>query len=325
MSDDRRYLHVAPEVQRALSARRPVVALESTIISHGMPYPRNLETAREVEEVVRDGGAVPATIAVMDGRYVIGLNDEQLETLARAPDVLKASRRDLAVAFARKLTAATTVATTMIGAAWAGIRVFATGGTGGVHRGVEQTMDVSADLQELARTAVAVVSAGVKSILDIPRTLEYLETVGVPVLGFRCDEFPAFYTRSSGVQVAHRADGAEDAAAIMAAHWVSGLGGGVLLANPVPEEAALEPEYINGIIERAVADAEGAGIHGKDLTPYLLGRIVELTGGRSLEANIALVKNNARVAAEVAAALCRLDTSGGLGTTHVVGFSREER
>jgi pseudouridine-5'-phosphate glycosidase len=321
MRSESRFVHVAKEVERALGSRRPVVALESTIISHGMPYPQNLETAREVETVVREAGAVPATIAVLDGRFVVGLSDAELERLARADDVIKASRRDLAVAFARKLTAATTVATTMIGAAWAGIRVFATGGTGGVHRGVEQTMDVSADLQELARTPVAVVSAGVKSILDIPRTLEYLETVGVPVLGFRCTEFPAFYTRESGSQVAHTVESPDDAAAVLAAHWVSGLGGGVLLANPIPEEAALEPQYISGIIEQAVNDADASGIHGKDLTPYLLGRIVELTGGRSLKANIALVKHNARVAAEVAASLCAADDAGGLGETHVVGFS----
>ncbi len=294
------YIEVGPEVSDAIASGGAVVALESSIISHGMPYPKNLETAREVEDVVRAAGAVPATIAVMNGRFTVGLSAAELEVLAKSTNVLKASRRDLGFAFARKLTAATTVATTMIGAAWAGIRIFATGGTGGVHRGVEQTMDVSADLQELARTPVAIVSAGVKSILDIPRTLEYLETMGVPVLGFETDEFPAFFTRESGSKVAHRVESAADAATIMAAHWDSGLGGGVLLANPIPAESAMDPEYIEGIITRATRDAEDAGILGKEITPYLLARIVELTDGKSLEANIALVKNNARVAAEVA-------------------------
>ena len=304
------YIEVGPEVSHAIANGGAVVALESTIISHGMPYPKNIETAREVEGVVRAAGAVPATIAVMDGRFRVGLSAEELEVLAKSADVLKASRRDLGVAFARKLTAATTVATTMIGAAWAGIRVFATGGTGGVHRGAEQTMDISADLQELARTSVAVVSAGVKSILDIPRTLEYLETMGVPVLGFGTEEFPAFFTRESGSKVAHRVESADDAAGIMAAHWNSGLGSGVLLANPIPAESAMDPDYIEGIIARAVGDAQAAGVVGKDITPYLLARIVELTDGKSLEANIALVKNNARVAAEVALALAAMPAAG---------------
>jgi len=303
MGQNSTYIEIGPEVSEAIASGGAVVALESTIISHGMPYPKNLETAREVEDVVRAAGAIPATIAVMDGCFRIGLSAEKLEVLAKSTNVLKASRRDLGVAFSRKLTAATTVATTMIGAAWAGIRVFATGGTGGVHRGVEQTMDVSADLQELGRTPVAVVSAGVKSILDIPRTLEYLETMGVPVLGFETEEFPAFFTRESGWKVAHRVESAADAAAIMAAHWQSGLEGGVLLANPIPAESAMDPEYIGGIIAQAVSDADTAGIIGKEITPFLLARIVELTDGRSLVANIALVKNNARVAAEVAVAL----------------------
>ena len=302
MGQNPTYIEIGPEVGDAIAGGGAVVALESTIISHGMPYPKNLETAREVEGVIRAAGAVPATIAVMDGHFTVGLSPAELEGLAKSTEVLKASRRDLGVAFARTLTAATTVATTMIGAAGAGIRVFATGGTGGVHRGAEQTMDISADLQELARTSVTVVSAGVKSILDIPRTLEYLETMGVPVLGFRTDEFPAFFTRESASTVAYRVESADDAAAIMAAHWHSGVGGGVLLANPIPAESAMDPEYIEGIIARAVSDAEAAGIVGKDLTPYLLARIVELTDGKSLEANIALVKNNARVAAEVALA-----------------------
>jgi pseudouridylate synthase len=297
------YLVVAEEVTRALKARRPVVALESTIISHGMPYPRNLETARQVEEDVRSAGAVPATVAIIDGRFRIGLGHEELEYLAKAQGVRKASRRDLASVFARRQTAATTVATTMIGADWAGIRVFATGGTGGVHRGAAQTMDVSADLYELARTPVAVVSAGIKSILDIGKTLEYLETLGVPVLGYGTDAFPAFYTSDSGFPVTDRVDGPEEVAAILRARWDSGLGGGVLVANPVPESAAMAPEFINKVIDTAVAEADREGITGKEVTPFLLGRIVELTDGRSLETNIALVRSNARVAGEIAVAL----------------------
>lgn len=303
MSDRNDYLVVAEEVDRALKARKPVVALESTIISHGMPYPRNLETARQVEEEVRSAGAVPATVAIIDGRFRIGLGDEELEYLAKEQGVRKASRRDLASVFARRETAATTVATTMIGADWAGIRVFATGGTGGVHRGAAQTMDVSADLYELARTSVAVVSAGVKSILDIGKTLEYLETLGVPVLGYGTDTFPAFYTRDSGFPVTDRVDGPEEVAAVLKARWDSGLGGGVLVANPVPESAALAPEFINKVIDTAVEEAAQQGITGKEVTPFLLGRIVELTDGRSLETNIALVRSNARVAGEIAVAL----------------------
>ncbi|MFP4431897.1 MAG: pseudouridine-5'-phosphate glycosidase [Spirochaetota bacterium] len=302
-SDRADYLVVAEEVAEALKARRPVVALESTIISHGMPFPRNLETARQVEEDVTSAGAVPATVAIIDGRFRIGLADEELTYLAKEQGVRKASRRDLASAFARRQTAATTVATTMIGADWAGIRVFATGGTGGVHRGASQTMDVSADLYELARTPVAVVSAGVKSILDIGKTLEYLETLGVPVLGYRTDAFPAFYTRDSGFPVTDRVDGPQEVAAILRGRWDSGLGGGVLVANPVPESAALAPEFINKVIDTAVAEADRKGITGKEVTPFLLGRIVELTDGRSLETNIALVRSNARVAGEIAVAL----------------------
>ena len=301
-SDRSAYLVVAEEVAEALNESRPVVALESTIISHGMPFPRNLETARQVEEDVRSGGAVPATVAIIDGRFRIGLTGEELAYLAEAEGVRKASRRDLASVFARGQTAATTVATTMIGADWAGIRIFATGGTGGVHRGAAQTMDVSADLYELARTAVAVVSAGVKSILDIGKTLEYLETLGVPVLGYATDAFPAFYTSYSGYPVTDRVDGPEEVAAILRARWNSGLGGGVLVANPVPESAALAPEFINKVVDTAVDEAQQKGITGKEVTPFLLGRIVELTDGRSLETNIALVRNNARVAGEIAVA-----------------------
>ena len=298
-----RYLSVAGEAREAIETGRPVVALESTIISHGMPYPRNLETAREVEQVVRDAGAVPATIAIIDGAFRIGLDEDQLHELATAREVAKASRRDLGLVLARRTLAATTVATTMMGAAAAGIRVFATGGTGGVHRGAERSFDVSADLQELARTPVAVVSAGVKSILDIAKTLEYLETLGVPVYGWQTDEFPAFYTRRTGLPVPLRVDSPDDLGAALAAQWDAGLSQGALVANPIPEADELEHGYIEDVIQRAVAEAEAQGVAGRDLTPFLLGRIVELTDGRSLEANIALVKNNARVAAMIAAQL----------------------
>lgn len=297
------YLSVGEEVREALAADRPVVALESTIISHGMPYPRNLETAREVEAVVREAGATPATIAILDGRFRVGLEAAELELLATARDVAKASRRDLGYLLSRGGPAATTVATTMIGAGAAGIRLFATGGTGGVHRGVAESFDISADLQELARTPVAVVSAGVKSILDIPKTLEYLETMGVPVYGWQTDEFPAFYTRRSDLPVPLRADGAAELARALLAQWQLGLPAGALIANPIPAEDELEHGYIERVIEQAVAEAGEREIHGRDLTPFLLGRIVELTGGRSLEANIALVKNNARVASAVAVEL----------------------
>lgn len=299
------HIAMTDEVAAAVADGRAVVALESTIISHGMPYPRNVETAREVEQVVRDHGAVPATIAIMDGAFRIGLSPDQLEELGQRGDVLKASRRDVGFALATGRTAATTVATTMIGAAAAGIRLFATGGTGGVHRGYETTMDVSADLPELAQTPVAVVSAGVKSILDIGRTLEYLETLGVPVITVGSDEFPAFYSRESGFSAPLRLDDATTIAAALAAHWQLPAAGGALIANPIPEVAALEYERIEGVIARAVTDAEEKGIHGKEVTPYLLSRIVELTGGESLEANVALVKNNARLAAEIAVALAR--------------------
>ncbi len=297
------HISVQGTVREALDAGRPVVALESTIISHGMPYPRNVETARAVEAEVRANGATPATIAIMDGAFRIGLTDDQLEELGQRGDVLKASRRDVGVALATGQTAATTVATTMIGAAAAGIRLFATGGTGGVHRGYQTTMDVSADLPELAHTPVAVVSAGVKSILDIGRTLEYLETLGVPVITCGADQFPAFYSRESGFASPLRLDDPATIAAALAAHWELPAAGGALVANPIPEGDAIEYGEIEAVISRAVADADERGIHGKEVTPFLLARIVELTGGRSLEANIALVKNNARLAARIAAAL----------------------
>lgn len=303
MSSNQDWIQVHAEVADTLASGDAVVALESTIISHGMPYPQNVETARGVEAVVREAGAVPATIAIMDGAFRIGLNSDQLEELGQRGDVLKASRRDVGLALATGVTAATTVATTMIGAHAAGIRLFATGGTGGVHRGVETSMDVSADLPELAQTPVAVVSAGVKAILDIGRTLEYLETLGVPVITVGSDQFPAFYSRESGFASPLRLDEPEHIARSLDAHWRLPHGGGVLLANPIPAEDALEYAEIEAIIERAVAEAGARGIHGKEVTPFLLARIVELSGGRSLEANIALVRNNARLAGEVAVAL----------------------
>ena len=300
---NKRHMVIHEEVATALAQNQAVVALESTIISHGMPYPKNVETARAVERVVRDGGAIPATIAIMDGAFHVGLTVDEIEELGQRKDVLKASRRDVGVALATGQTAATTVATTMIGAAAAGIRLFATGGTGGVHRGWQTSMDVSADLPELAQTPVAVVSAGVKSILDIGRTLEYLETLGVPVITYASNQFPAFYSRESGHASPLRLDDPATVARVLAAHWDMPSSGGVLLANPIPEADQLEFGEIEAVIEQAVGEAEARGIHGKEVTPYLLARIVELTGGRSLEANIALVKNNARLAAQVAVSL----------------------
>jgi pseudouridine-5'-phosphate glycosidase len=296
-------LVVHPEVTAALAGGRAVVALESTIVTHGMPFPQNLETARAVEAVVRAGDAVPATIAVIDGRIVVGLDDAALARVAEAgPTAAKASRRDLAVLLASRRLAGTTVATTMMAAAMAGIRIFATGGIGGVHRGAETSFDISADLRELGRTPVAVVCAGAKSILDLPKTLEVLETEGVPVIGYRTDAFPAFFARDSGVAVPHRLDGADVIARAAALHWRLG-GGGVLVANPIPEADALSGVEIDAEIARAVAEAAAAGVAGKDVTPFLLDRINTLTAGRSLTANIALVKNNAALAAEIAAAL----------------------
>jgi pseudouridylate synthase len=292
-----------PDVESALQENRPVVALESTIISHGMPYPRNVATALEVEAVVREHGAVPATIAIMDGAFRIGLSRDEIERLGNTPNVLKASRRDVGLALASRRMAATTVATTMIGACAAGIRLFATGGTGGVHRGGESSLDISADLPELGRTPVAVVSAGVKSILDIGRTLEYLETLGVPVITFGSDHFPAFYSRESGVAAPARLDSPEEIAVALAAHWTMPAAGGALIANPIPEIDAIAYGEMEATITRAVQDAEERGITGKEVTPFLLGRIVELTGGESLEANIALVRNNAALASRIACAL----------------------
>lgn len=294
---------IEPDVAAALAADRPVVALESTIITHGMPWPANVETARAVEKVVRDNGAVPATIAVLDGRIRVGLSERELGAIGQAKDVVKASGRDLGAVLARKGSAGTTVSATMLIAAIAGIGVFATGGVGGVHRGAEETFDVSADLTELGRTDVVVVCAGVKSILDIAKTLECLETQRVPVYAFGSDDFPAFYTRSSGLKADHRFDEVAAMARAIALHRALGTGTGVMVANPIPAVDALDPAFIDRAIADAVAEAAKKGISRKDLTPFLLARINELSGGRSLTANIALVKNNAALAARIAAAL----------------------
>jgi pseudouridine-5'-phosphate glycosidase len=303
-------VELAPEVAAALAAGGPVVALESTIISHGMPWPRNLETARRLEAAIRAEGAVPATIAVLDGRIRVGLPDGDLERLATARGLAKLSRRDLAAAVATGGSGATTVAATMIGAALAGIAVFATGGIGGVHRGGEVSLDVSADLEELARTPVTVVCAGAKAILDLPRTLEYLETRGVPVLGFGTDALPAFYTRDSGLPVDRRVDSAAEVAAIMAAARRLGLGGGMLVANPIAPAHALPRATVDAAIATALAEAERDGVRGKDVTPFLLARLEAITGGASLAANIELVVGNARVGAAIAVADAALRRAG---------------
>jgi len=295
------HISLSPEVQEALAAGRPVVALESTIITHGMPYPKNVETALRVEQTVRATGAVPATCAIIGGKLKAGLSTAEIELLGRCgAEVPKASRRDISWLVSQGLDGATTVASTMIIAHLAGIRVFATGGIGGVHRGATNTMDISADLQELARTPVAVVCAGAKSILDLELTLEYLETFGVPVLGYQTDEFPAFYTRQSGFRVDYRIDTPGAVARLLQTKWELGLQGGVIVANPVPEAYQLDPVVIEQAITAALADAEHAGIKGKAVTPFLLARVEQLTGGQSLAANIELVCNNARLAGEIA-------------------------
>lgn len=290
------------DVLDALNNNQPVVALESTIISHGLPYPENLALAREVETIIQNAGATPATIAIMDGQIKIGLKDEELQYLAESDDVIKASKRDFAYLLASKKTGATTVAGTLLAAAMAGIRVFATGGLGGVHRGGEDTLDISRDLEELSIQPVAVVSAGVKSILDIGRTLEYLETKGVEVIGYKSTFFPAFYTRQSPYKVDYRLDTPEDVAALLHAKFDSGLEGGVLVANPIPEAFAMEEATIQKAIDQALKEAEEKGVTGKAITPYLLDAIKTITKGKSLEANLALMKHNARVAAEIAVA-----------------------
>ena len=296
-----KYLDIAPEVAQALAEGKPVVALESTIISHGMPYPRNVETALLVEQTIRENGAVPATIAIIGGRLKAGLSREEIEHLGKAGRaVAKASRRDLPALVARGADGATTVATTMIIAHMAGIKIFATGGIGGVHRGAEVTMDISADLEELAQTPVMVVCAGAKSILDLGLTLEYLETKGVPVIGYGTEELPAFYTRQSGFGVDYRVDSPAELAAIFAAQRALDYKGGMLVTNPIPEEYSMDKAVIDAAIEQALAEAKEQGIHGKETTPFLLAKVVELTGGDSLESNIKLVLNNAKVAAQTA-------------------------
>ena len=301
-----KYLDISPEVKQALAEGKPVVALESTIISHGMPYPKNVETAMLVEKTIRDNGAVPATIAIIGGRLKAGLSPEEIEYLGKSGrKVAKASRRDMAAIVARGADGATTVTTTMIIAHMAGISVFATGGIGGVHRGAETTMDISADLEELGSTPVMVVCAGAKSILDLGLTLEYLETKGVPVIGYGTDELPAFYTRRSGFGVDYRVDSPEELAAMFKAQQGLGMKGGMLVTNPIPEQYAMDKEVIDAAIDQAIAESREKGIHGKETTPFLLARVVELTGGDSLESNIQLVLNNATVAAKTAAELCK--------------------
>ncbi len=301
-----KYLDVSPEVAAAVAEGKPVVALESTIISHGMPYPQNVETALKVESIVRENGAVPATIAILGGRLKAGLTPEEIEYLGRkGHDVAKASRRDLAVLVSRGEDGATTVTTTMMIAHMAGIQVFATGGIGGVHRGAQTTMDISADLEELAHTPVMVVCAGAKSILDLGLTLEYLETHGVPVIGYGTKELPAFYTRKSGFSVDYELDTPAELAAAFRASLDLGLGGGMLVTNPIPEEFSMDPDVINKAIDEAVAEAEAQGIHGKETTPFLLAKVKDITGGDSLDSNIHLVFNNARLAAQTAVELCK--------------------
>ena len=300
------YLDIQPEVKAAIEAGAPVVALESTILSHGMPYPENLGFAAEIEKIIREKGAVPATMAIINGRMKVGLSASELELMCKGDGVQKVSRRDLPILLATGGTGATTVATTMILASLAGIKVFATGGIGGVHRGAETTMDISADLQELAHTPVAVVCAGAKMILDIGLTLEYLETMGVPVLGYGTDQFPSFYCRSSGFGVDYNVPDAAGAAKIMKTKWDLGLQGGLLIGNPVPEEYAMDFDEMSAVVDKALASAKADGIHGKDTTPYLLAHIVDFTGGRSLATNIQLAYNNACVAADIAVELAKL-------------------
>ena len=298
-------LHFSEEVLAARAAGKPVVALESTIISHGMPYPQNVQTAREVEQIIRDGGAVPATIAIIDGKICVGLSDPQLEQLGKTEGVLKVSRRDLPYVLSQKKLGATTVAATMICAELADIRVFVTGGIGGVHRGAQTSFDISADLQELAHTSVAVVCAGAKSILDLPLTLEYLETHGVPVVSVGQAQFPAFFTRESGLNADFQLDSAAELADFIRTKWQLGLNGGVVVANPVPQADAMPKTEIDAMTEQALREAEAQGVNGKAVTPFLLARIKQLTGGRSLDTNIALVKNNAVLGAALAVQLAQ--------------------
>jgi len=296
----KKYIEIKDEVKKALDENKPVVALESTIISHGMPYPQNVETAREVERLVRENGSIPATIAILDGKIKVGLNDDELEYLGKAKDVVKTSRRDLPFIVSKKLNGATTVASTMIISEMVGIKVFATGGIGGVHRNAQETFDISADLMELANTNVAVVCAGAKSILDIGLTLEYLETHGVPVVGFGTDEFPAFYTRKSGFGVDYKVENTKELAEAINMKWKLNLNGGIVIGNPIPTEYEMDSDMINNVIENSVKEAEKNNIKGKETTPYLLSKIKDVTEGKSLEANIKLVYNNAIVGSKLA-------------------------
>lgn len=295
-----KYLNISEEVRTAVSEKKPVVALESTIISHGMPYPRNYETALEVEKTVRENNAVPATIAILKGIIHVGLNKDELEFLAAEKNIYKASRRDMPAIISQKLSAATTVSATMICAKLASLKIFATGGIGGVHRNAQNTFDISADLTELALTNIAVVSAGVKSILDIGLTLEYLETLGIPVIGYRTDEFPAFYTRESGFKVNYKFDSAKEIAEMIKIKWELGLNGGVIIANPIPDEYSMDKIMIDNAIEEALKKADETGIKGKEVTPFLLSEIKNITDGKSLDSNINLVLNNAKLASEIA-------------------------
>jgi len=299
---DKKYLEISAEVQEAIAGGKPVVALESTIISHGMPYPQNVEMASNVEKIIRDHGAVPATTAIIGGKLKVGLSKEEINFLGNSKDVAKVSRRDLPYIVASGGNGATTVASTMILAALAGVKVFATGGIGGVHRGAAETFDISADLEELAQTNVAVVCAGAKSILDLGLTLEYLETKGVPVLGYGTKELPAFYTRKSGFAVDYQMNTPEEIAKVLEAKWHLGLNGGVVVANPIPEEAEMDGDAITQAIEQALVEAEEKGIKGKEATPFLLAKVKELTGGSSLDSNIQLVYNNAALASKIAVA-----------------------
>jgi len=296
-----KYLDINSNIKKALAEKRPVVALESTIISHGMPFPQNVETALKVEEIVRTTGAIPATIAIINGKFKVGLAKDEIEYLGRSgKKIIKASRRDIPYLISKKEDGATTVASTMIAAQMAGIKIFATGGIGGVHRGAEQSFDISADLQELAHTDVAVVCAGVKSVLDLGLTLEYLETYGVPVLGYKTKELPAFYTQKSGFEVDYQLNTANQIAKFLKVKWEMNLKGGVVIANPIPTEFQLDYNSINEIIHSAILESEDNGIKGKETTPFLLDKVKELTYGKSLEANVQLVFNNAKLAAQIA-------------------------
>ena len=300
------YLSISPEIEHAVANDKAVLALESTILSHGMPYPQNMEFAKKAEAIAREEGAIPATTAIIDGTLKIGLNEQELERMCKAEHVQKVSRRDLPVIVSTKGTGATTVASTMILATLAGIKIFSTGGLGGVHRGAETSFDISADLQELANTPIAVVSSGVKSLLDIGHTLEYLETMGVPVIGLKTESFPAFYSRESGFNVDYSASTHEEAARIAKTKWNLGLKGGLVIANPVPEEYALDFNEMDTVIHKALSSAEKDGIHGKDITPYLLAHVVEFTGGKSLQTNLALAYSNVREGAKIAVAFSNL-------------------